>query len=210
MLTSPRTSPRSTPTTRPPSTVPTCWLTSICAAPSWDASRASGSGAATIAAPHSGQKCVHLDMLWLHLGQFMLRSARVYHVPCALPLRTDAADPRSRHVLARPDVLPYRSPSPGHLLGLEAHDPTALLHLLDDLKAGAHLVKERREHRSQFLVFGKLLIQNIFEDRRVALGFFFEASQSVRRLLIPGPFGPKGCEHSLRLLISIFASISYE
>src|SRR5215208_5646710 len=131
-------------------------------------------------------------------------------LPYALPLRTDAADPRTCHVLARPDVLPYRSPAPGHLLGLEAHDPTALLHLLDDLKAGAHLVEERREHRSQFLVFGKLLIQNIFEDRRVALGFFFEASQSVSSLLVPGPFGFKRCEHSLRLLISFFADVPGE
>src|SRR5215218_11189011 len=80
MLTSPRTSPRSTPTTRPASTVPTCWLTSICAAPSWDASRASGSGAATIAAPHWGQKCIPSDMLWLHLGQFMLCSVLLYYV----------------------------------------------------------------------------------------------------------------------------------
>src|SRR5215204_1943746 len=80
MLTSPRTSPRSTPRTRPPSTVSTCCLTSICAAAPPGASRATGSDAATIAAPHSGQKCAPSDMLLLHFGQFMLRSVFLYYV----------------------------------------------------------------------------------------------------------------------------------
>src|SRR5215218_5576974 len=194
MLTSPRTSPRSTPTTRPPSTVSTCCLTSICAAAPWDTSRAAGSGAATIAAPHSGQKGVPSDMLLLHFGQFMLRSARVYHVPCALPLRTDVADPRTCHVLARPDVLVHRGSALGHLLGLKTSDPTALLHLLDDLQAGSHLIKKRGEHRGQFLVFGKLLLQDIFQYRRVALRLLFEAGQGVGSLLVPGPFGLKDCK----------------
>src|SRR3712207_8275122 len=55
-----------------------------------------------------------------------------------------SADPRSCHVLTRPDILSHCGPAFGHLFGLEAHNPTAFLHLLDDLQGGTHLAKEDR------------------------------------------------------------------
>jgi hypothetical protein len=107
----------STPTTRPPSTVPTSWVTSICAA---------GFGAFRIVAPHSGQKRAFSGKLsYPHSGQFTL-------LHTLLLWRPDTADPRARHILSPLDILPDSGPASAYLFRLKARDSPTLFHLLDD------------------------------------------------------------------------------